>query len=48
MTVAVPGDARPPAKTQWPSACSRSLNALTAAISVGVAESVVSSITETR
>src|SRR5262249_55316712 len=48
MTVAVLGDARPPAKTQWPSASSRSLNALMAAISVGVAEPVLSSITETR
>src|SRR5664280_202288 len=37
MTVAVLGDPRPPAKTQWPSAMSRSLNALMAVISDGVA-----------
>src|SRR5664279_6259920 len=49
MTVAVLGDPRPPAKTQWPSALSRSsLNALMAAISVGVAKSGLSWITETR
>src|SRR4030095_11023190 len=48
MTVAELGDASPPAKTQWPSASSRSLNALMAAISDGVAEPVLSSITETR
>src|SRR5829696_8706131 len=48
MTVAVLGELRPPAKTQWPSASSRSLNALMAAISVGVAEPVLSKITETR
>src|SRR5215212_9193155 len=48
MTVAELGDASPPAKTQWPSAWSRSLNALMAAISSGVAEPAVSSITETR
>src|SRR6266542_895005 len=48
MTVAVLGELSPPAKTQWPSASSRSLNALMAAISVGVAEPVLSSITETR
>jgi hypothetical protein len=48
MTVAVLGDPRPPAKTQWPSALSRSLNALIAAISDGVARPAVSSITETR
>src|SRR5215204_1281736 len=48
MTVAELGAARPPAKTQCPSASSRSLNTLMAAISVGVAEPVLSSITETR
>src|SRR3954447_22907924 len=55
MTVAVLGDARPPAKTQWPSALSCSLNTSIAAISAGVPEpvrrrssSVVSSITEIR
>src|SRR5262249_11082532 len=48
MTVAVLGDPRPAAKTQWPSARSRSLNASMAAISVGVAEPVLSSMTETR
>src|SRR5262249_4411821 len=48
MTVAVSGAARPPAKTQWPSASSRSLNSSMAAISLGVAEPVLSSITETR
>ena len=41
MTVAVMGDARRPAKTQWPSACS-SLKALIAAISSAVAESDLS------
>src|SRR6185437_16070927 len=35
--VAVLGDPRPPAKTQWPSAWSRSLNVSMAAISAGVA-----------
>ena len=35
MTVAVLGEARPPAKTQWPSASSRSLNASMAAIVFG-------------
>src|ERR1700729_1834863 len=57
ITVAVPGAARPPAKTQWPSAASRSLNASIAATSSGrafapdardLARSAVSSITETR
>src|SRR5580704_9591001 len=57
ITVAVPGAARPPAKTQWPSAASRSLNASIAAISSGralapdarhLARSAVLSITETR
>src|SRR6266571_9211133 len=48
MTVAELGAARPPAKTHWPSASSRSLNALMAAISSGVARPAVSSITETR
>src|SRR5271165_3248845 len=48
MTVAELGAARPAAKTQWPSASSRSLNASMAAISSGVAEPVLSSITETR
>src|SRR6266536_4411616 len=44
MTVAVLGAARPPAKTQWRSALSRSLNALMAACSSGVAKPAVSSI----
>src|SRR5580693_8866862 len=48
MTVAVLGAARPPAKTQWPSAWSRSLNTSMAAISSGVARPVLSSITPTR
>jgi hypothetical protein len=48
ITVAVLGDASPPAKTQWPSATSPSLNVSMAAISSGVAEFVRSSITETR
>src|SRR6266516_4967282 len=48
MTVAVLGDARPPAKTQWPSAWSCSLKASIAAISSAVARSVVSKRTESR
>jgi hypothetical protein len=48
MTVAVLGEARPPAKTQWPSAWSRSLNTSIAAISSGVARPAGSWITETR
>jgi hypothetical protein len=48
MTVAALGDSRPAAKTQWPSAWSRSLNTSMAAISSGVARSAVSVITETR
>src|SRR5512143_1265591 len=48
MTVAVLGEPRPPAKTQWPSARSRSLNASMAAISSEVARPALSSITETR
>src|SRR5260370_7876709 len=48
MTVAEAGDPRPPAKTQGPSAWSRSLNTSIAAISSGVAKPAVSSITETR
>src|SRR5215472_650867 len=46
--VAVLGDARPPAKTQWPSAWSCSLKASIAAISSAVARSVVSARTESR
>lgn len=38
MTVAVLVDARPPAKTQWPSALIRSLNASMATISSEVAD----------
>src|SRR5262249_8858930 len=48
MTVAELGAARPPAKTQCPSAWSRSLNTSMAACSSGVARPAVSSITETR
>src|SRR5919205_2913532 len=48
MTVAVSGEARPPAKTQWPSARSRSLNTSIAAISSEVARPAWSWITETR
>src|SRR5579872_2362005 len=48
MTVAELGAARPPAKTQWPSAWSRSLNTSIAASSSGLARSTVSVITETR
>src|SRR5207344_732807 len=47
MTVAELGAARPPAKTQWPSATSRSLNTSIAACSSGVARPGVSKITET-
>ena len=48
MVVAVSGAPRPKAKTQWPSAWSRSLNTSIASISDGVAKPAVSSITETR
>jgi hypothetical protein len=48
MTVAVLGAPRPAAKTQCPSAWIRSLNASMAAISSGVPELDLSSITETR
>ena len=48
MTVAALGAARPPAKTQWPSAWSCSLKTSIAAISSAVAGSVVSLSTETR
>src|SRR5262249_38056657 len=44
MTVAVSGPPRPPAKTQWPSARSPSLNTSMAAISSGGASSVESAI----
>src|SRR5262249_1093558 len=47
-TVAVLGDARPPAKTQWPAAWSCSLKTSIAAISSAVARSVVSARTESR
>src|SRR6185312_9041378 len=48
MTVAELGAARPPAKTQCPSATSRSLNTSMAASSSGVARPSWSKITETR
>src|SRR6185437_6797156 len=48
MTVAVPGPASPPAKTQWPCAWSPSLNTSMAAISSVVARSDESWMTETR
>ena len=48
MTVAVSGEARPPAKTQWPSAWSRSLNTSIAASSSGAAGPASSWITEIR
>jgi hypothetical protein len=48
MTVAESGAARPPAKTQWPCDLIRSLNTLMAATSSALAESVLSSITETK
>src|ERR1700744_2477971 len=48
MTVAVLGAPRPPAKTQWPAAWSRSLNTSMAASSSGGARPAVSSVTETR
>src|SRR5580692_8808270 len=48
MTVAELGAARPAPKTQCPAASSRSLNTSMAAISAGVARSVVLLITETR
>src|SRR5580704_7102049 len=48
ITVAESGPPRPPAKTQCPSAWSRSLNTSMAAISSGVARLAESWITETR
>src|SRR5262249_40892445 len=48
IVVAVSGDPRPPAKTQWPSARSPSLNRSIAAISPSVASSELLLITEKR